>query len=115
MAVALAFTVLFCFLVLPSLYRNPDILAAFAAGFVNPYAAGYSADGIACWLILAIWVVFEAKTRSIRRGWICLMIGIIPGVAVGFASYLLLRLAQINRQLKPKNPSPTVDNQIVGR
>ena len=71
--------------------KQPDILAAFGAGFVNPYSSGYSADVIACWLILAIWVVYEAKSRSVRHGWVCLVVGVVPGVATGFAAYLLLR------------------------
>ena len=79
----------------PALVDDPDILGAFAAGFVNPYASGYSADVIACWVILAIWIVFEARSRSVKHGWLCLVVGILPGVAVGFAAYLVLRSSQI--------------------
>ena len=93
--VALAFTALFSVVVVPPLLRNPDILGAFGAGFVNPYSSGYSADVIACWLILAIWVVFEARSRSVRHGWVCLALGVVPGVAVGLAGYLLLRSSQL--------------------
>ena len=89
--VALAFTALFCVVVVPPLIENPDIIGAFGAGFVNPYAAGYSADVVACWLILAIWVTFEAKSKAVKHGWWCLVLGIVPGVAVGLAAYLLLR------------------------
>lgn len=96
-AFATAFTLFFCFVVLPPLFDNPDIIGAFASGFVNPYASGYSADVISCWLILAIWVIFEATTKHIKHGWICLLIGIVPGVAVGFAGYLLLRQSQLNK------------------
>ena len=95
-AVAAVFTVLFCIVVVPPLIDNPDVLGAFGAGFVNPYASGYSADVISCWTILAAWVWFEAKSLSIRHGWLCLLLGIVPGVAVGFALYLLLRLNQLN-------------------
>ncbi len=95
LAVALAFTALFCVVVVPPLIDNPDVLGAFGAGFVNPYASGYSADVIACWLILAIWVAFEAKSRSVKHGWLCLVLGIVPGVAVGLAAYLLLRSNQL--------------------
>ncbi len=94
-AVALAFTALFCVVVVPPLIDNPDVLGALGAGFVNPYASGYSADVIACWLILAIWVAFEAKSRSVKHGWLCLLLGIVPGVAVGLAAYLLLRSSQV--------------------
>jgi len=93
--VALAFTALFCLVVVPPLVDNPDVLGAFGAGFVNPYASGYSADVLSCWLILAIWVVFEAKSRSVKHGWLCLVLGIVPGVAVGLAAYLLLRSNQV--------------------
>ena len=92
--VALAFTGLFCVVVVPPLIENPDVLGAFAAGFVNPYSSGYSADVIACWMLLAIWVIHEAHSRSVKNGWVCLVLGIVPGVAVGLAAYLLLRSMQ---------------------
>jgi len=94
-AVAACFTALFAFVVLPPLIDDPDIVGAFGAGFVNPYSSGYSADVIACWLILAAWVVFEAKSKGVRHGWLCLLIGIVPGVAVGFAAYLVVRSRQL--------------------
>jgi hypothetical protein len=94
--IALGFSALFMLIVVPPLVENPDIPAAFAAGFVNPYASGYSADVIACWLILAAWVVFEARALGVRHGWLCLALGIMPGVAVGLAAYLLLRSAQVD-------------------
>ncbi len=96
--IGLAFSLFFLFFVLPPLIDNPDIVGAFAAGFVNPYAAGYSTDVVFCWLVLAIWVVFEARTQAIKHGWICLVVGVVPGVAVGFAAYLLLRTAQLNNR-----------------
>jgi len=95
--ISLAFTVLFFVLVGPPMVANPDIIGAFAGGFVNPYASGYSADVICCWLILAVWIVYESKTLAVKHGWVCLLLGLIPGVAVGFAMYLVLR----NRQLNP--------------
>ena len=91
-AVAVGFTAFFAVVVLPPLFENPDVLGAFAAGFVNPYSSGYSADVIACWLVLAAWVVFEARSKNVRHGWVCLVLGVVPGVAVGFAAYLLLRM-----------------------
>ena len=93
--VALVFTALFGFIVLPPLIDNPNVLGAIGEGFANPYATGYSADVIACWFILAIWVVFEARTKSVKHGWLCLILGLVPGVAVGFAGYLLLRTGQV--------------------
>lgn len=92
---ALFFTIFFAVVVVPPLIENPDIWGAFAAGFVNPYASGYSMDVLVSWVILAAWVAYEAKVYSVRKGWVCLLIGIVPGVAVGFAAYLLLRAKQI--------------------
>ncbi|WP_349255373.1 DUF2834 domain-containing protein [Spectribacter acetivorans] len=80
---------------------NRDIFGAFAAGFVNPYASGYSIDVLVCWGILALWVLYEAKQHSVKNGWVCLLLGIVPGLAVGFALYLLIRQRQIKEQ--PRN------------
>lgn len=93
--VAAAFTIIFCVVVIPGLIAEPDLIAAFGAGFVNPFAAGYSTDVIMCWVVLAIWIVYEAKVFSVRHGWICLVLGVLPGVAVGFPLYLILRAKQI--------------------
>jgi hypothetical protein len=97
-AIAVGFSVLFALVVIPPLIQDPDIIGAFAAGFVNPYSSGYSADVIACWLILAAWVGYEAKSMSIRHGWMCLVVGVLPGVAVGFAAYLVLRSRQLGQE-----------------
>ena len=99
-AAAVFFSVFFAVVVIPPLVANPDIWGAFAAGFVNPYSSGYSTDVLVCWFVLAVWVVYEAKAYSIRHGWICLLIGIVPGVAVGFALYLLLRTKQLKQTSK---------------
>ena len=88
------FAAAFCVVVVPPLIQNPDIAGAFAAGFVNPYASGYALDTIFCWLVLAVWVFYEAKANHIRHGWIALVLGIVPGVATGLALYLLIRLKQ---------------------
>lgn len=97
-AVALGFTVLFSVVVVPPLIADPDILGAFGAGFVNPYSSGYSSDVVACWLILAAWVAFEARSKGVKHGWLCLVVGVVPGVAVGFAAYLLVRSRQLDTQ-----------------
>ena len=94
-AAATIFLLIFALIVIPPLLADPDIAGAFAAGFVNPYASGYSSDVLACWAILAAWIVYEARALHIRHGWICVLLGIIPGVAVGFALYLLLRMRQL--------------------
>jgi hypothetical protein len=70
------------------------VFGALAAGFVNPYAAGYAMDTICCWCVLTVWVIHEARAKGIRHGWIAVMLGLAPGVATGFAVYLLLRLSQ---------------------
>lgn len=92
---ALFFTGFFAVVVVPPLINDPDIVGALAAGFVNPYASGYSTDVIVCWLVLAIWVIFEAREYAVKHGWICLLLGLVPGVAVGFALYLLVRAGQV--------------------
>jgi hypothetical protein len=57
-AIAVAFTGVFCVIVVPPLIDEPDILGAFGAGFVNPYASGYSADVIACFLVwYPVWLL----------------------------------------------------------
>ncbi|VAW02278.1 hypothetical protein MNBD_ALPHA04-1985 [hydrothermal vent metagenome] len=94
-AAAAVFFAIFVAVVVPPLIAQPDVVGAFAAGFVNPYASGYSSDVLACWVILAAWIAYEAKALGIRHGWICALLGIIPGVAVGFALYLLLRMRQL--------------------
>ena len=99
-AAAAVFLLIFTILVIPPLIAEPDIVGAFAAGFVNPYASGYSSDVLACWVILAAWIAYEAKTLNIRHGWICALLGIIPGVAVGLALYLLLRMRQLQGRVE---------------
>lgn len=91
--IAMIFTLIFCFLIIPPLVENPDIMGAFAAGFVNPYSSGYSTDVICCWVILLIWIIYESP--KIKYGWVCVLLGIVPGVAVGFALYLIIRTNQL--------------------
>jgi Terpene cyclase DEP1 len=93
-AAAAIFTALFAYWCIPPMIENPDLIGAFAAGFVNPYSSGYAADTLACWVILTAWIAYEARTKGLRHGWIFVLLGIIPGVAVGFAGYLLLRASQ---------------------
>jgi hypothetical protein len=96
--VGVIFTTLFCAVVIPPFIAHPDIVAAFAAGFVNPFASGYSIDVLCCYLLLVLWIVYERS--NVKYGWICLVIGVVPGVAAGFALYLLLR----TYQLQPQRP-----------
>lgn len=91
--VAIAFTAIFCVVVVPPLLVDLDILGALGAGFVNPYASGYAADVFSCWVVLFLWVIYEYP--KVKYGWVCLILGFVPGVAVGFAVYLLLRTRQL--------------------
>ncbi|MEM7374588.1 MAG: DUF2834 domain-containing protein [Bacteroidota bacterium] len=101
--VAALFTAIFCLVVIPPLLEQPDIVGAFSKGFVNPYAAGYSTDVICCWTILLIWVIYESP--RIKYGWVCVLLGIVPGVAVGLAGYLLLREKQMKQTAESADPS----------
>ena len=93
--VAVVFTTIFATVVVPALFEDGDIVGAFAAGFVNPYSSGYSSDVIACWFALAIWVIYERNRYAIRHGWVCLLLGVVPGVAVGLPLYIVLRARQL--------------------
>lgn len=100
LAFAAFFTIAFFVLMTPPFLANPDIVGAFAAGFVNPYSSGYALDTIVCGLILFTWIIYEAKTLGIKHGWICMILSIIPGVAVGFGIYLVLRHKQLQDKTK---------------
>ncbi len=95
-AVAVAFASFFAAVVVPGLIDDPNVFEAFAAGFENPFAAGYSTDVILCWVALAIWVFHEAKTLGIQKGWIFVALGIVPGVAVGLPLYIVWRSRQLS-------------------
>ena len=94
--IIISFTVFFCAYFLPPIIKNPDIIGVLRAGFVNPYASGYSVDLIACWVVLILFVLYESKTKSIKHGWACIILGLVPGVVVGWAVYLLLRNNQLS-------------------
>jgi hypothetical protein len=94
-AAASVFTALFVYWCIPPLIADPDIIGALAAGFVNPYSSGYSADVLSCWVILTAWILCERRTHGVRHGLWCIILGMVPGVAVGFAVYLLLRTRQL--------------------
>ncbi|MBP6013653.1 MAG: DUF2834 domain-containing protein [Alphaproteobacteria bacterium] len=94
-SLGIAFAIAFCIIVVPPLLESGDIVGAFAAGFVNPYAFGYSLDTIICGLILIVWVVYERSTLGIRHGWIAIPVSLAPGVATAFGLYLLIRSRQL--------------------
>jgi len=91
------FAIAFGWIVMPPLIASGDIAGGLAAGFVNPYAAGYSLDTITCWWVLAVWVSYERKRFGVRHGGWALALGLAPGVATGFALYLWLRVQQDDR------------------
>ncbi|MBO6635491.1 DUF2834 domain-containing protein [Parvibaculum sp.] len=92
--IAAGFAVFFFVYVLPPVVANPDMGWLLGAGFVNPVAAGYSTDTIMCWFVLATWVVYERVQLGVKHGWVALLLGLVPGVATGFALYLLIRMRQ---------------------
>jgi hypothetical protein len=97
-AIGVSFAAAFTYVVVPPLLDSGDIVGGFAAGFVNPYATGYALDTIACWCVLAVWVAYERSRYRVRHGWLALVLGVAPGVATGFALYLVLRMPQLERQ-----------------
>ncbi|NQY41344.1 MAG: DUF2834 domain-containing protein [Henriciella sp.] len=90
-----AFAVLFAIIVVPPLLQSGDVFGAFAAGFVNPFSTGYSLDVILCALILFAWIIHERGAAGIKHGWIAIPLSFVPGVATGFAFYLVLRSRQL--------------------
>jgi uncharacterized membrane protein len=103
---AAAFTILFAVVVIPALIDDPDVPSAFASGFVNPFAAGYSMDVIFTWMVLAVWVLSERRAHGVRGGWIALLLGVVPGVAVGLAVYLLIRQPRDHQTQPEPTPAP---------
>lgn len=89
-----AFAAAFGVIVVPPLLESRDVAGAFAAGFVNPYASGYSLDTIICGLILYVWVFYERVNHKVRHGWVVVPLSLLPGVATAFAVYLFLRSRQ---------------------
>jgi hypothetical protein len=95
-ALGLAFAIAFSGIVLPPLFESGDIAGAFAAGFVNPYASGYSLDAIVCGLILWVWVAHERAALGVKYGWVVVPLAFAPGVATAFAAYLIIRSRQLD-------------------
>lgn len=91
---ALIFIIYFGTTVIPAFLETKNIIEAINGGFVNPYSSAYSMDAILSWVVLTIWVIYESK--KVKHGWICLLLGLFPGVAVGFALYLVLRMNSKN-------------------
>ncbi|MFT6265144.1 MAG: hypothetical protein ACJAWS_001292 [Oleiphilaceae bacterium] len=90
------FLAVFLFYTLPAAIDLNDFFASFAAVFVNPLATSYSVDVIAYGFILMFWILFEAKHHGIRYGWLCIILCVVPAVAVAFTTYLRLRQKQFS-------------------
>ncbi|TGK05111.1 DUF2834 domain-containing protein [Leptospira langatensis] len=88
------FALSFVYFVVPPLLQDFDPIGAALGGFVNPFSTGYSLDIICTWFVFSTWVLYEAKTKGIRRGWIAILLGVVPGVATGMAFYLIIRMKQ---------------------
>lgn len=95
MALGATFAIAFCFIVVPPLLESGDVIGAFAAGFVNPFSSGYSLDVIICGVILWAWIIHERNSLGVRYGWIAIPLSLVPGVATGFAVYLIIRSRQL--------------------
>lgn len=95
-ALGATFALAFCVIVVPPLIESGDIIGAFAAGFVNPFSSGYSLDVILCAIILFVWIIHERRTLGIKNGWVAIPLSFVPGVATGFAVYLIIRSRQLD-------------------
>ncbi len=94
--IAVVFSLFFAAVVIPALLDDRDVIGAFAAGFDNPYASGYSFDVILCWVTLVVLIVHDARTHGVQHGWRFAAIGLVPGVAVGLPLYLISRRRQLD-------------------
>ena len=83
--IAIGFAAFFFITLGPLLIQNPDVVEAFKAGYVNPYSSGFATDAIACWFVLTVWVIYDYRKHNIQYGWVAVLLGLVPGVATGFA------------------------------
>lgn len=92
---SLIFIIYFGINVAAPILNGTSITTAMNGGFVNSFASAYSMDAILSWVVLALWVIYEHK--EVKHGWVCLLLGLVPGVVVGFALYLVLRMRHIKK------------------
>ena len=89
---AAAFVVALAVFVVPTFVDDHlDLAHAFDQALLNPYDTGFAMDLLFTYLILVTWVVYEAIYRDVRYGWIAVALGLLVGVSVGFAAYLVIR------------------------
>jgi len=99
---AAVFTALFFATVVPALAGDSwDFWGAAKDTFANPYAAGVSIDVLLAYVVLALWVIYEALAKQVTRGWIALVIGLVTGLTVALAVYLLIRMRQVAETASP--------------
>lgn len=96
---AVAFTVAVGWIVVPPLVESDlGVVQAFRDAFANPYSSGFAVNTLFTFAVLCVWVIYEAQRRGVRRGWIALVVCLVPGVAAGLATYLLIRHQKIGPQ-----------------
>lgn len=91
--IAALFVVLFVVILAPEV-KDLTFGKAIDDMFGTPVASGVSTDILLTYAALALWVVYEAVTKKVRRGWIALVLGAV-GVAVALPAYLIIRMNQV--------------------
>ncbi len=91
--IAALFIVLFVVILAPEV-KDLTFGKAIDDMFDTPVASGVSTDILLTYAALALWVVYEAVTKQVRRGWIALVLGAV-GVAVALPAYLIIRMGQV--------------------
>lgn len=93
---AVAYTFLFIAIIPPALIdRGFDFWGMALDTFDTPSAAAVSSDVLLSYAVLALWVAYEAVTRKVRRGWVALLLGLVTGMTVALAAYLLIRTRSV--------------------
>lgn len=91
--IAALFIVLFVVILAPEV-KELTLGKAIDDMFNTPVNQGVSTDILLTYAALALWVVYEAVTKQVRRGWIALVLGAV-GVAVALPAYLIIRMGQV--------------------
>ena len=91
--IAALFIVLFVVILAPEV-KDLTFGNAIDDMFNTPVNQGVSTDILLTYAALALWIVYEAVTKQVRRGWIALVLGAV-GVAVALPAYLIIRRNQV--------------------
>lgn len=98
-ALGAAFVLTLGIVALPTFLEDGlSLVSALEGSFANPYASGVAIDILFTYAVLAAWVIYEYQYRDVQHGWVALVLGLIIGVAVGLALYLLIRHKEIGPQ-----------------